>query len=221
MRRADLAEAILSLTAPRERAASIAGDFLEDDLGAFRFWFLVARTSTAQAWRQLGAAPKALVRIVKRGMIAEFGYLLAACILYAFLLVPLLSVLHDVFHTDLPDWGEASLQWSLLNLLAPFWLGRWMARRYGGHAASGTLALAFLHVALNLCAGLFLRWAAQNGASGPHLDVTLVLKLIYWDPDSYGAVLQSAILYATLYPAVVLAGAAFFRTSHSRASIEC
>src|ERR1700722_14839625 len=74
MRRADLAEAVLSLAAPRERAGSIAGDFLEDDLGVFRFWFLVGRTATAQAWRQLAAEPKALAGIAIRGMIAQFGY---------------------------------------------------------------------------------------------------------------------------------------------------
>jgi hypothetical protein len=78
MRRADLAEAILSLAAPRERAASITGDFLEEHPGAFRFWFLVGRTTVAQAWRQLAAEPKAIAGIVIRGMIAEFGYFLAA-----------------------------------------------------------------------------------------------------------------------------------------------
>jgi len=219
MRRADLAEAILSLAAPRERAGSIAGDFLEDDLSAFRFWFLVGRTATAQAWRQLAAEPKALAGIVIRGMIAESGYLLAACILYLYLLV-VESILHVCFHTDIPGWGEASLKWSLLNLLVPFWVGRWMARRYGGRAASGTLALAFLHAAINLCAGLVLREAARIGLS-THIDVILGLKLIYWDAAGYGAVLHSAILYATLYPVVVLAGAAFFRTSHSGTGIKC
>ena len=95
-----------------------------------------------------------------------------------------------------------------------------MARRYSGRVASGTLALAFLHAAINICAGLILREGARSGI-GTHIDVILGLKLIYWDADRYGAVLQSAIFYATLYPAVVLAGAAFFRTSRSGAGIEC
>jgi hypothetical protein len=220
MRRADLAEAVLSLAAPRERAGSIAGDFLEDDLGGFRFWFLVGRTATAQAWRQLAAEPKALAGIAIRGMIAQFGYLLAACIVYVFLLLIVISILRVSFHTDIPDWGDTSLQWSLANLLAPFWLGRWMARRYGGRAASGTLALTFLHAAINLCAGLLLREAARTGV-GTHIDVILGLKVIYWDAAGYSAVLHSAILYATVYPVVVLAGAAFFRASHSGSDIKC
>ena len=219
MRRVDLAEAILSLASPRERAGSIAGDFLEDDLGAFRFWFLVGRTATAQASRQLAVEPRALAGIVIRSIIAESGYLLAACVFYLFLLLIAISILHVSFHTDIPDWGDAILQWSLVNLLVPFLVGRWVARRYGGHEAAGVLSLAFLHATINLCGGLVLREAARSGL-GTHINVILGLKLIYWDAAGYRAVLHSAILYATLYPVVVLAGAAFFRTSRSGIGIE-
>jgi hypothetical protein len=219
MRRADLAEAILSLAASRERAGSIAGDFLEDDLGAFRFWFLVGRTAIAQAWRQLAAEPKALAGIVIRGMMAEFGYSLAACVVYLYLMVVLMGIHRVCFHTArIPDWGDSILQWSLLNLLVPFWVGRWITRRFGGRAASGSLALAILHVAINLFAGLVLLEGPRVGLSC-HADVVLPLKLIYW--HDYSAVLSSAILYATLYPVVLLAGAACFRTSHSGTGIKC
>jgi hypothetical protein len=211
MRRADIAEVILSFAAPRERAASIAGDFLEEEPRAFHFWFLVGRTAMAQTWRQLVAEPEALAGIVIRGIIAEFGYFLAACILYVLLLLIVISTLKVSFHADIPDWCDASLQWPLVNLLVPFWLGRWMARRYSGHEAAGTLALAGLHTIINLLAVLFLREAVWAGAS-PHVDVILGLKLIYWDSHDYGALLGSAILCATLYPAVMLAGAACFRT---------
>ena len=213
MRRADLAEAILSLAAPRERAASIAGDFLEDALGAFRFWFLVGRTTTAQAWRQLAAEPKALAGIVIRGMMAECVYSLGACSVYLYVMVVLMGIHRVCFHTaKIPDWGDSILQWSLLNLLVPFWVGRWIARRFGGRAASGSLALAILHTAINLCAGLVLLEGPRVGLSW-HADVVLPLKLIYW--HDYGAVLRSAILYATLYPVMFLAGSAFFRIRHS------
>jgi hypothetical protein len=91
-----------------------------------------------------------------------------------------------------------------------------MARRYRQRAASGILALACFHAAIDLCAGLALREAARSGL-GTHFDVILGLKLIWWDVADYGAVLHSAILYATLYPAVVLAGAAFYRMRQSQA----
>lgn len=123
------------------------------------------------------------------------------------------------FHTvDIPGWGDERLRWSLVNLLVPFWVGRWMARRYAGREVTGTLALAFLHAAINLCAVLVLCEAARTGAEA-HLNVDLVLPLIHWYGDDYLAVLHSAILYATLYPVVVLAGVAFFRARQSRTGI--
>jgi hypothetical protein len=208
MRRDDLAEAILSLAAPRERAASILGDFLEDDPGALRFWFLVGRTAMAQTWSQMAAASEVLTGIVVRSMIAESGLLLAACFLYVGLLFVAISICRVSFHADVPDWADASLQWALVNLLVPIWVGRWMARRYEGRVAPGALVLAGVHTVINLCWALMFREAARSGSSA-HVDVTLALNLIYW--DSYAGVLHSALLRATLYPVMVLAGAAFFR----------
>lgn len=214
MRKADIAEAILSLAAPRERAGSILGDFLEDDPGALRFWYLVGRTAAAQAWRQLAAEPKALARLVIRSIIAEFGYVLAACIAYELLLYIAISVLYVSFHSDVPEWGKAMLQWSQVNLSVPFCVGRWMARRYDGRVASGAVALAILHTAINLCAGLVL-WKMARTGGNPGLELILGLKLIYWRAAAYRAVLESAVLCATLYPVVVLVGAAFYRTRDS------
>jgi hypothetical protein len=67
--------------------------------------------------------------------------------------------------TGIPDWADAILQRSLVNLPVPFLVDRWMARRYGGREAAGTLALAFLHAAINLCAGLVFFKAARSGLS--------------------------------------------------------
>jgi hypothetical protein len=212
MRRAELAEAILSLAASRERAASMAGDLLEDDPGAFHFWFWVGRTATAQAWRQLTAKPTALAGIVIRAMMAELGYSLAACLLYLLLLLAIMSILQVCFHTDIHLSRNSILQWPVLDLLVPFCVGRWITRRFGERAAAGSLALAMLHTAINLFVGLILLEGPRIGLTA-HLDVILGLKLLYW--HEYGAVLRSAILYATLYPAVLLAGAATFRISHS------
>src|SRR4051794_33431824 len=106
MRRAELAEAILSLAASPERASAIAGDFLEEDVGGLGFWFLVGRTATAQTWRQLSAERRAFSGMVVRSMIAEAGYMLAACMVYVFLLLIVISTLHVYFHSDVPEWGE-------------------------------------------------------------------------------------------------------------------
>jgi hypothetical protein len=206
MHRAEIAEAVLSLAAPREIAVSIVGDFLEDDLSSFQFWVLVGRTAVAQTWRQLAAHPKAIARTLIRTLVAESGYLLGACFVYFFLLYIAECMVRAFFQTDVADWGEAGLQWSILNLLVPFWMGRWMARRYDERAAAAIMAIAALHTMLNLCAVLCLR----SGADA-HIDIIIGLPLIYWDAAEYRNVLHSAILYATLYPVVVLAGATSFR----------
>ena len=69
----DLAERILCLSVSRERAASIVGDFLEEDCGAFRFWVQVARTMLAQASGQAAApwrCPPVKYRRFTGGMVA-------------------------------------------------------------------------------------------------------------------------------------------------------
>src|SRR5690242_12589944 len=103
MRRADLAEAILSLSSPPERAASMVGDFLEDDPGALRFWVLVGRTAMAQTGREITRRPTALAGLAIRGMIVEFGYALAACLAYLACLYIAICVEKVIFHADVPD----------------------------------------------------------------------------------------------------------------------
>jgi hypothetical protein len=163
MRKAALAEAILSVAATPERAGDMTGDFLEEDRGAFRFWLMVGRTVIAQARRQMAATPKAIASLAIRSMAAELGFLLAACVLYALLLCIAISIARVSFHADIPGWFDASVGWMLLNLVVPLWVGGWMSRRYAGYEAAGTVALAGLHITINLCAGWILGEVARMG----------------------------------------------------------
>ncbi len=218
MRRADLAEAILSLAAPRERAAAIAGDFIEEDLGAFRFWFLVGRTAIAQGRRQLAAQPKAVAGILIRGLLTECACFLAGCFAYLWLMLVLISLHKVCFNTAAwPDWADSPLQWSLVNLMVPFLTGRWITWQLSERACSGCLALAMFHAVVNLFAGLALLELPLVGIPW-HADVIFVLKLFYW--HDFGTVLRSAMLYATLYPLMLLAGSVSFRTRQARARVR-
>ena len=210
MRRGDVAEAILSLAASRERAAAMAGDFVEDTtMSGGQFWWLVARTAMAQAWRQLAASPRAVAGVAIRGMLAELGIVLAACVAYALLLLVAISVLRVGFTRDVPDWAVWGLAWLVSHLAVPFQVGWWMARRWPGQEGAGSLALAGLHSAIALAAGCVLGVAARSGATA-HIDVILGLRIIYWD-GADGSAFQSAAYHATVYPLLLLAGAAWFR----------
>jgi hypothetical protein len=68
--------------------------------------------------------------------------------------------------------------------------------------------LAVVHTVINFCGAFMLREAARSGGD-VQVNVTIGLNLIYW--DSFASVLHSALLYATLYPVMVLAGAAVCR----------
>jgi hypothetical protein len=65
MSKVDIAEWILSFTTNRERAASTAGDLLEESLpqGSVCFWWSLARTTTSLIWRELTLYPLQMVRL--------------------------------------------------------------------------------------------------------------------------------------------------------------
>jgi hypothetical protein len=61
MLRARLAETILAMTAPPDRAAAAVGDLLEDEQDSLFFWSAVARTASSMLWRELRSAHIRLV----------------------------------------------------------------------------------------------------------------------------------------------------------------
>jgi hypothetical protein len=210
MRKAILAETILSLAATPERAAAMTGDFLEEHPGALRFGLMVGRTVIAQALRQITARPREFAGLALKSMAGELACFLAVCVMYVVLLYIAICISMAGFHTSPPDWFDTALGWVLVNAAAPFCVGRWMSRRYAGREAAGALTLAGLHIAVNLCAGLVFGEAARRGVEW-HCDVTLGLTLVSWYSDDVPAILRTAILYATLYPLALLVGATALR----------
>jgi hypothetical protein len=217
MHSADSAVLILSLVASPECADSMVGDLLEGE-GAnsrWQFWFAVVRTAVSQLWRQIATAPFSMTRIAILGMFVEVSYILAAALLCFALLLCIESVLRVTFHRDVAGWQTQWLPYLMYNLWVPFELGRWMFRRCPGREAMGTLTMAILHASINLCAG-WIFWQAARAGNGAHADVTIFVRIIDWNGD-VSRTLARAAFYLTLYPVIVLAGAASAR-NQSRAA---
>ena len=77
---ARLAETIIVLVAPPQRAAAIVGDLLErvPRRGETWFWVSVVRTVVATVWQQIGEAP---IRMAMNAILVWFGYMLAIAML--------------------------------------------------------------------------------------------------------------------------------------------
>jgi hypothetical protein len=209
MRRASLAELLLSFVTSPERAAAITGDLLEqcEGAGALRFYFLVGRTALAQLWRQVWAAPSQMAGATFRALLMELYYLVAAvCASFVALLVAV-SVARVSFHTQLPDWLFRWLPYGIYNLAVPIALGRWIHRRNPGREASTMLSLAVTHTAISFCAGLCIWGLAQFGGQ-VHVDVTIGAPIIYWDGALSNALLSGGF-YLTVYPALLLGGTVY------------
>ncbi len=78
MRRAARAERILELVLPRERAAALIGDLLEQTESPRAFWFAMGRTFAACLWRSFLDAPFHLLAVAILGWGAAWG-LYAGC----------------------------------------------------------------------------------------------------------------------------------------------
>jgi hypothetical protein len=210
MRSGDAAGLLLSLVTSQERAASMVGDLLEGERNRWRFWLAVVRTALAQLWRQVAAAPFSMTRTAIVGMFAEFLYMVAAAVFAWVMLLCVVSVSRVAFHyNDLPAWLFQEMPNWVLTLLVPLALGRWMFRRCPGHEAVGTLTLALLHASITVLAG-WLFWLANGDA---HADVIIFVRIIYWHGDILHTLGWMAY-YLTLYPVLMLAGAAAAR-AHS------
>jgi len=150
-----VAEAVLSLVAPAERAASAVGDLMED-AGTRRrvwFWWAVARLAISLLGRDLLFAPLAMAAC---SAIAWFLYmaLSVALALVAYVAVTVvwgiayvlsqhtgLELLVDVLRIrfDWPPilgWTTYGIQAVVLLAVAPFQVGRGSARHWRGHELS-------------------------------------------------------------------------------------
>jgi hypothetical protein len=168
MRNDRLAEGLLSLVAPADRAASAVGDLMEDRRhaqGGFWFWRSVARIGLAMLGRDLIRSPltavaaAALAWFLYMGLSALFalaGYVavtLAWGLVYFFshhtggeLLVNALLIRIDF--PPIPATATYAIQVAAFFVVSPYQLGRGSARHWRGREL--TLAIITLPVWLSM-----------------------------------------------------------------------
>jgi hypothetical protein len=162
VRKADVAEALLSLVGSSDRARSIVGDLIEEhDRGHVWFWHTVARLWLAMLRRDVMTTP---VTMALGCAIAWFVYMAVSAILalMGYVAVSLawglahvlsshtgLELLTDLMRVrfdwpPIPDLATYSIQAVVLFAIAPFHIGRGSSWCWRGHEVS--LAVVMLMV---------------------------------------------------------------------------
>jgi hypothetical protein len=203
----DFANVILSLAGEPGQVSPILGDLIEEGKGGWDLWISVCRITAARALQQIVESPSAVAWLALQAAFAEMGYLVGAC-----LIAPVASVFCEFcFHVDLGDVTTDRIGYVAVNLFAPFLLGGWLARQGQSRAASGALALSLVHaLALNLCGGSFF-WAIRQISSMGGIGVPISgIGLVSLHGDLSGT-FSLVATYLTLYPVMVLSGAAASR----------
>lgn len=155
MRRDRLAEALLSLVGPADRAASAIGDLMEEagERGRFWFWRSVMRVWLSLLGRDLLFAPLAMAASCAGAwflymalslVLAFVGYVAVTVVwgvLYVFSNHTGLELLTDVLRIrfdwpPIPDWATYVIQAAVLFALAPLQIGRGSTRFWRGHEVS-------------------------------------------------------------------------------------
>jgi hypothetical protein len=159
VRKADVAETMLSLVGSTERAHAFVGDLLEErDRGRFWFWRSVLRLALSWLLRDLSSAP---VAMALSSVLAWFLYMLVSLVvgLIGYVVVTLLWGVGYVFanHTgvelltevlkirfDWPPiapWATYAIQAVALFGVAPFLVGRGSSPYWRGHELSLTIVM--------------------------------------------------------------------------------
>jgi hypothetical protein len=162
VRKADLAETLLSLVGSTERAHAFVGDLIEErDRGRLWFWRSVTRLWFAMLGRDLMSAPVAMAICCA---VAWFLYMLlsAALVLAGYVVVTLawgiayvlnnhtgLELLTDALRIrfawpPIPDAATYAIQAAVLWAIAPFQIGRGSARYWRGHEVSLAVVMLFV-----------------------------------------------------------------------------
>jgi hypothetical protein len=160
MRKDRVAEALLSLVAPPDRAASTVGDLLEeaDARGRLWFWLCMARVTAALLGRDLVAAQLAMIAASAFSWFLYMGLCLIVG-LGGYVVVTLLwggayalanhtgvELLTDVLRVrfdwpPIPAWMTYAIQAIVLFAIAPFEIGRRSAPYCRGHELSLVLVM--------------------------------------------------------------------------------
>jgi hypothetical protein len=175
MRKASLAEFLLSLVAPRDQAASMTGDFLEqaERRGRAWFWYSVVRTSLAWSVRELVEHPKVFLYLALRGFLFLFLWQLPV-LFFTFLLGA------SLWPSDRELWFPWTV--AISALVSQFLVGRGVARRAPGRELSGWLSIAIPETVVN-CALI-----AGSGLGFRAIPVACVCFTLYQIPALTGAV---------------------------------
>lgn len=157
MRSAWLAEWILSLVTSPDRASATIGDLTEsiDASGVFWFWSSVAQTAGSLLWRDLTVNPARMIGLAAMGLIVELGLFLlyfAALFFVAFIVLFAVALLVPGALSGFQQMPVSSkiarlcgeLGGSVLVVLVPFMVGRFLARRAPGQEMAACLATTIL-----------------------------------------------------------------------------
>jgi len=169
MRKARLAERMLSLVVTPDSAASIVGDLVEVSPGGRTPWISVARIGISLLWKDVSARPGRMLCLATAGaamnliILAPFGATI-------FLVTILLGLLGARLN------GEVTIAVNTVFVClaisaavpAPFMTGRWIARRSPGRELAPCLTLTILAFAVwgAFCLGYGEGVTLMNGLSG-------------------------------------------------------
>jgi hypothetical protein len=167
MRKHRLAEALLSLVGPADRAASAIGDLIEEEGGRGRFWFWrsVIPLWLSLLWRDLRTAPLAMAVSCVAGwfvymalslVFAFLGYVgvtLVWGVAYLLMHHTGFELLADVFlirfdWPPIPVWATDAIQAAVLFAIAPFQIGRGSTHFWRGHEVSLAVVLLIVWSAM-------------------------------------------------------------------------
>jgi hypothetical protein len=136
MRKADIAEGILSLTTTPQRAAATAGDLMEEASarGVLWFWSSLFRTTATLAWRNFSEAPWPLTKLAMKAMwFGSFYWLVAVlCVIIVHLAISIgfaVSPGLSFKETVAPSDSVLTVYTTLAFLASSFMLGKWLARK--------------------------------------------------------------------------------------------
>jgi hypothetical protein len=176
MRKDSIAEWVLSLVSTQERAASTAGDLLEE--AEFRgvpwFWLSLVRTTASLVWQSWVNAPVRTAGLAIGACLFELGFMLVAG---ALVLLGSMAIrgtaqmlwgnaLGLMIHTDT---AAAAVLW-VATSICQFFVGRWLGRHSPGRELAACLAYLVVEKVLNVTLLFFVPLSTSAYTS---LDLTL------------------------------------------------
>jgi hypothetical protein len=137
MRKAGIAEAILSLTTSGDHAAAIAGDLVQQAplKGAMWFWGSVVRTTTSLTWKAFTEAPLRVTGLALLGMLLHMFYIIVIQVPIILLHLGLSGELSTARRPVPSEPAEfnftatAGWEYMFAFLVASYLIGRWLAKR--------------------------------------------------------------------------------------------